>query len=65
MACTTCNHKGYTPTEDCERLEKNLGFGSLKIHCNIKGKDFKLGVNGEEKGDFVIYKCPTCGRFLE
>lgn len=65
MACRVCNHNGYTPTADGERLEKSLGMGSLIIHCDVKGKNFKLGVKGDERSNFVIYKCPTCGRFLE
>ena len=59
--CSTCNYKEFIPyiKEGFRGTEKRLRNENqnLDINCNETGKDFKIG-------DFVIYRCPTCGSKL-
>lgn len=59
--CSICDYTKYTPVNG--RLEKPLGTGSLVIRCDEDGKNYKLGTN-TEKDEFVVNKCPTCGKRL-
>ena len=60
--CTTCNYKNYINNN--KKLEQQLGTGSLLIRCDEDGKNFKLAVKDEDRSEFVLYRCPTCGRKL-
>lgn len=59
--CSTCDFKNYTKVEEIINekpvtfLKGNEPF--LDIHCDINGNNFKIG-------NFIIYRCPTCGRKL-
>lgn len=60
--CSTCNYKGFEEVNG--KLEQLLGNGSLLIRCDIDGKNYKLAVKNEQKSEFILYRCPTCGRKL-
>jgi hypothetical protein len=60
--CTTCNYKNYEEVNG--KLEQSLGMGNLLIRCDVNGKNYKLAVKDEPKSEYVIYKCPTCGKKL-
>lgn len=60
--CSTCNYKEFEEYEvpafggkTEKRLKNTNPF--LDINCDITGKNFRIG-------NFVIYRCPTCGRKL-
>lgn len=60
--CSTCNYKEYEEYEvpiPGNKTEKRLKIKNpfLDINCDITGKNFRIG-------NFVIYRCPTCGRKL-
>ena len=60
--CSTCNYKDFEEVNG--KLEQLLGNGSLLIRCDIDGKNYKLAVKNEQKSEFILYRCPTCGRKL-
>lgn len=60
--CVTCNYRWFEEVEG--KLEQQLGMGSLIIRCDLDGKSYKLAVKNEPKSEFVLYRCPTCGRKL-
>ena len=60
--CTTCNYKNYEEVNG--KLEQSLGMGNLLIRCDTNGKNYKLAVKDEPRSEYVIYKCPTCGKKL-
>ena len=60
--CSTCNDKSFEVVDG--KLEQLLGNGSLLIRCDIDGKNYKLAVKNEQKSEFILYRCPTCGRKL-
>lgn len=60
--CSTCNYKSFEAVD--WKLEHPLGNGSLLIRCDIDGKNYKLAIKNEQKSEFTIYRCPTCGRKL-
>lgn len=60
--CSTCNYKNYE--ENNGKLEGKLGIGNLVIKCDTKGKNYKIGIKDDERSDFCLYRCPTCGRKL-
>ena len=60
--CSTCNYKNFENTNG--KLEQSLGMGSLVIRCDMSGKNYKLAVKDEPKSEFVLYRCPTCGKKL-
>lgn len=60
--CSTCNYKDYE--EVGGKLEQSLGNGSLLIRCDLDGRNYKLAIKDERNSEFVLYKCPTCGRKL-
>ena len=57
--CSTCNYKGFEEVNG--KLEQLLGNGSLLIRCDIDGKNYKLAVKNEQKSEFTLCRCPTCG----
>lgn len=60
--CSTCNYKSYEKND--EKLEQNLGMGNLIIRCDLNGKNYKLAIKDEQKSEFTLYHCPTCGKNL-
>lgn len=60
--CTTCNYKNYEEVNG--KLEQQLGIGNLVIRCDANGKNYKLAVKDEPRSEFVLYRCPTCGKKL-
>lgn len=65
--CSTCNYKEFSKNEadpNNTYLEQSLGFGSLIIRCDLKGKNYKIAVKDDPKSGFTIYRCPTCGKNL-
>lgn len=60
--CSTCDFKTYEKVDG--KLQQNLGMGSLLIRCDNDGKKYKLAVKDEDKSEFYLYSCPTCGRKL-
>ena len=60
--CTTCNYKNFEEVNG--KLEQALGMGNLLIRCDVNGKNYKLTVKDEPRSEYVIYKCPTCGKKL-
>lgn len=61
--CKTCNWKSY-PNQERRYYEDELGYGSLRIRYYFREKEYKLAVANEERSEFYIYKCPTCGKKL-
>lgn len=61
--CSTCNYQNYEQASPFVR-ERSLGFGSLIIRYYTETKEYKLAVNEEQKSEFHVYRCPTCGRRL-
>ena len=57
--CSTCNYKNFEEVNG--KLEQSLGMGSLLIRCDLDGKNYKLAVRDEQKSEFTLYRCPTCG----
>lgn len=61
--CSTCDFTKYEKVtiNNTEKLQKHLGYGSLVIRCNMKGgpDSYTIAVDGEEKSDVRIYRCPT------
>ena len=64
--CNTCNHTTYEKVGEKpdEKLEKELGFGSLLIRCDLDGKNYRLAIKNERNSEFKLYACPTCQRKL-
>lgn len=60
--CSTCNYKTFDKVN--VKLQQSLGMGSLLICCDNNGRNYKLAVKGEEKSEFCLYNCPTCGKKL-
>ena len=60
--CTTCNYKNFEEVNG--KLEQQLCMGNLLIRCDTNGKNYKLAVKDEQKSEFVLYRCPTCGKKL-
>lgn len=60
--CRTCNYKTFEKIDG--KMQQSLGMGSLLIRCDNKGKNYKLAVKGEDKSEFCLYSCPTCGKRL-
>ena len=60
--CSTCNYMAFEKKDG--KLEQNLGIGSLAICCDTNGKNYRLAVKGEQRSEFILYHCPTCGRKL-
>lgn len=60
--CSVCNHKNFEEKDG--KLEKVLGMGSLLIRCDLNGKNYRLAVKDEPKSEYVLYNCPTCGKYL-
>lgn len=60
--CSTCNYKTYEKIDG--RLQQKLGMGRLLICCDNNGRNYRLAVKDEQKSDFNLYRCPTCGRKL-
>lgn len=60
--CSTCNYKTFEKVDG--KLQQSLGMGSLLIRCDTDGKNYKLDVKDENKSEFCLYSCPTCGRKL-
>ena len=63
--CSTCNIKNYRIDENIsDILIMPLGIGGDIMICyNITNKKYFLST-GTLKSDFMIYRCPTCGRKL-
>lgn len=57
--CSTCNYKDFEVVDG--KLEQSLGNGSLLIRCDLDGRNYKLAVKNEQKSEFALYRCPTCG----
>lgn len=59
--CSTCNFKNYVKEEkevNGKVVTTLKGDNpNLDINCDVNGKNYKIG-------NFVIYRCPTCGRKL-
>lgn len=61
--CSTCNFTKYLKDtkvvrgETIEYLKVDPEHCAINMNCDIEGKKFKID-------DFVIYRCPTCGRKL-
>lgn len=68
--CSTCNYTGFEKISlesngrVIEKLERGLGYGSLVIRCDIDGTNYSIAVKNEQKSDFRLYRCMTCGRLL-
>ena len=68
--CSTCNYKTFDIFEVIkygkiiEQREQQLGNGMLFICCDMDGKNWKLKIADDNSTEFVIYRCPTCGRIL-
>lgn len=60
--CSTCNYKAFEKIDG--KLQQSLGMGGLLIRCDNNGKNYKLAVKGEDKSEFSLYSCPTCGKRL-
>lgn len=59
--CSTCDFTKYIK-EDKEVNGKVVAIlkgdtPNLDINCDVNGKNYKIG-------NFIIYRCPTCGRKL-
>ena len=61
--CSTCNYQNYESVSPF-LLERSLGFGSLVIRYNTETHEYKLAVKDEQKSEFHVYRCPTCGKKL-
>ena len=61
--CKTCNYQNYEQVSPFI-LERSLGFGSLVMRYNVETKEYKLAVKEEQKSEFHVYRCPTCGNKL-
>ena len=59
--CSTCDFKNYIKEEkevNGKTVTTLKGDNpSLDINCDVNGKNYKIG-------NFIIYRCPTCGRKL-
>ena len=64
--CSTCDFTKYEIVGENENQhrEAKLGLGSLIIRSDMKGENFSLAVAGENKSEYRIYRCPTCGKQL-
>lgn len=61
--CSTCNYQNYEKAGPFV-LERSLGFGSLVIRYYSETKEYKLAVKDEQKSEYHVYRCPTCGKKL-
>ena len=65
--CSTCDYKTFKKVSIesggriTEKLENSLGYGSLVIRCDLDGRNYVLAVKDEQKSEFRMYRCPTCG----
>lgn len=66
--CSTCNYKLFEEVvEGQDKLyERSFGTGSIYIRYNPKAtkNKFSMVAKADEKGEAVLYCCPTCGREL-
>lgn len=66
--CSTCNHKLFEEVADSQDklYEHSFGTGSIYIRYNPKAAKNKYSMisKNDEKGEAVLYRCPTCGRQL-
>lgn len=61
--CSNCDYKRYEKIDE-ETLGKSLGFGHMEIHCDTKGKNYKIVIKDNRKNFINIYRCPWCGNKL-
>ena len=63
--CSTCDIKNYKKSENMlDTLIMPLGTSEEIMICyDGNSKKFFLS-NGDAKTNFMIYRCPTCGRKL-
>lgn len=63
--CSICNINEYKTSEDMpDTLIMSLGMSEeIKICHDTKSKKYFLST-GNNKSNYTIYRCPTCGRKL-
>ena len=64
--CSTCNPKNYYEVSlRCgPTLQQDLGERNLVIRCDPNGQKYRIASKVEDRSDFRIYRCPTCGKQL-
>ena len=63
--CSTCDVKNYNMAENIpDALVMPLGTSGEIMICYDKNSKKYFLSNGDSKSNFMIYRCPTCGRKL-
>lgn len=62
--CSTCNIKDYKSNPETGILIMPLGISEeVRIHYDVSSRKYYLST-GNAKSNFLIYRCPTCGKKL-
>lgn len=63
--CSTCDIKNYKGSENIpDTLVMPLGMSEEIMICYDNNNKKYFLSNGNIKSNFMIYRCPTCGRKL-
>ena len=63
--CSTCDIKNYKKSGDMQgTLIMSLGTSEEIMMCYDENSKKYFISNGDAKTNFMIYRCPTCGRKL-
>ena len=63
--CSTCDIKNYKGSENMpDTLAMPLGTSEEIMICYDNNNKKYFLSNGDTKSNFMIYRCPTCGRKL-
>lgn len=63
--CSTCDIKSYKDSENMpDTLVMPLGASEEIMICYDENNKKYFLSNGNVKSNFMIYRCPTCGRKL-
>ena len=63
--CSTCGVKNYKMAENMpDTLVMPLGISEEIMICYDKNSKKYFLSNGDSKSNFMIYRCPTCGKKL-
>ena len=63
--CSTCDIKNYKKSENVQgTLTMPLGTSEEIMMCYDENSKKYFLLDGNVKSNFMIYRCPTCGRKL-